>query len=435
MGAVGGVEARSRVPKCEGLHRLDRGGEKGHRQADRTRKLSHVGSPIPLKLPRRSDLGPVARHTSLQLHLGTLNNPCRRSSSATYDICYVSMHMIKPCDGVQSHQPFATDGRLTRRACIAGAIVSLLTVHAGAATKVYRIGVLDADITGDWIEDWNEFVRELARLGFVEGKKIGFERRFGDESQPEVIRKNAAELVALKVDLIYAARGTLTALAAKNATKSIPIVFFSSADPVGLGLVPSLSRPIGNVTGNSISSFDFFRRTCSTSPRLRASSSASWRSFLRARSCCHGFPRWMRQFRPPLSGSASDSSTWRSNPSKRWKGGEETESRGYRRRGDRQRAGLVKAHQKRIAALLISLRIPSLGEPEDGFLLQYGIDGSYLARKAAGYVARILNGTKPSELPVEQVSQFNLVVNQKTAEAIGLKIPESMLLRASKVIR
>jgi putative ABC transport system substrate-binding protein len=131
-------------------------------------------------------------------------------------------------------------------------------VHAGAATKVYRIGVLDPDTSANWTEEWNEFVRELARLGFVDGRNIAFERRFGNELQPEDVRRNAAELVALKVDLIYAARGTLTALVAKNATKIIPIVFFSSADPVGLGLVPSLSRPIGNVTGNSVSSFEFF---------------------------------------------------------------------------------------------------------------------------------------------------------------------------------
>ena len=343
--------------------------------------------------------------------------------------------MIKPCDGVQSHRPFATDGRLTRRACIAGAIVSLLTVHAGAATKVYRVGVLDADITGDWIEDWNEFVRELARLGFVEGRSIVFERRFGNELQPEAVRKNAAELVALKVDLIYAARGTLTALAAKNATDSIPIVFYSSADPVGLGLVPSLSRPIGNVTGNSISSFEFFPKNLQYLSEITGKLKRVVEILPSGTKLLPWFPQMDAAIQAAVKRLGARFEYVEVGSI------EALEIAVKRLKVEGIDAVAVgsgrdfKAHQKRIAALLISLRIPSLGEPEDGFLLQYGIDGSYLARKAAGYVARILNGTKPSELPVEQVSQFNLVVNQKTAEAIGLKIPESMLLRASKVIR
>ena len=337
------------------------------------------------------------------------------------------MHMIFPRG--------PTDGPLTRRACIAGAIASLLTVHAGAATKVYRVGVLDADTTGDWIEDWNEFVRELARLGFVEGRSIVFERRFGDELQPEDVRKNAAELVALKVDLIYAARGTLTALVAKNATRSIPIVFYSSADPVGLGLVPSLSRPIGNVTGNSISSFEFFPKNLQYLSEIAGKLERVVEITPPGTKLLPWFPPWDAAIQAAVKRLGIrfeyvevESIEALEVAVKRLKV-EGTDAVAISGRD------WLKAHQKRIAALLISLRIPSLGEPEDGFLLQYGIDGSYLARKAAGYVARILNGTKPSELPVEQVSQFNLVVNQKTADAIGLKIPVSMLLRASKVIR
>ncbi|MEO5953650.1 MAG: ABC transporter substrate-binding protein, partial [Chloroflexia bacterium] len=287
----------------------------------------------------------------------------------------------------------------------------------------------------NWLEEWNEFVRELARLGFVEGRNIAFERRFGNELQPEGIRKNAAELVALKVDLIYAARGSLTALVAKNATNSIPIVFFSSADPVGLGLVPSLSRPIGNVTGNSVSAFEFFPKNLQYLSEIAGKLERVVEITPSGTKLLPWFPQWDAAIQAAVKRLGIrfeyvevESIEALELAVKRLKV-EGTDAVAISGRD------WLKAHQKRIAALLISLRIPSLGDPEDGFLLQSDPDGFYLARKAAGYVARILNGTKPSELPVEQVSRFNFVVNQKTAEAIGLKIPVSMLLRASKVIR
>jgi putative ABC transport system substrate-binding protein len=307
--------------------------------------------------------------------------------------------------------------------------------HADAATKVYRVGVLDPDTTANWTEEWDEFVRELARLGFVEGRNIAFERRFGNELQPDGIRKNAAELVALKVDLIYAARGTSTALAAKNATRSIPIVFFSSADPVGLGLVPSLSRPIGNVTGNSVSAFEVFPKNLQYLSEI----SGKLKRVVEITPSGTKLLPWFSQWDAAIQAAVKRLGIRFEYVEVESIEALETAVKKLSVEGTDavviSGRDWLKAHQKRIAALLISLRIPSLGDPEDGFLLQSDPDGFYLARKAAGYVVRILNGTKPSELPVEQVSQFNLVVNQKTAEAIGLKIPESMLLRASKVIR
>lgn len=151
---------------------------------------------------------------------------------------------------------------MQRRACVVGAMVSMLpmsarVVAAPKAAKVHVVGVLGRDPSFANGPEWNEFVAELARRGFVEGRNPAFERRFGQgNDHPDVLEKIAVQLVGMKVDVIYAFNGTQTALAAKKATTTIPIVFHSSGDPVGLGLVMSLAHPGGNVTGNSILNSD-----------------------------------------------------------------------------------------------------------------------------------------------------------------------------------
>jgi putative ABC transport system substrate-binding protein len=146
-----------------------------------------------------------------------------------------------------------------RRRCIVAALSGVPGLQLGwtsaAAQKVYCIGVLDPDAEAS-NDTWNEFVTELNRRGYEEGKNLVFERRFSDERRVDLLNRNAIELADLRVDVIYAVEGTLSALAAKKATRTVPIVFNTSGDPVAFGVVQSLSHPGGNVTGSAISSFD-----------------------------------------------------------------------------------------------------------------------------------------------------------------------------------
>lgn len=327
-----------------------------------------------------------------------------------------------------------------RRRCIAGSIAAALlaltrVVNAATATKVYRVGVLDTVNEPD-ARTWNEFVAELARRGYVQGHNLVLERRIVDYRRPNLVNRSVHELVALKVDVLCATEGTEAVLAAKNVTKTIPIVFFGSADPVGLGLVNSLSRPGGNVTGSSISAFD-------TDPKsLQFLVEAVGRNDIRI---AYLVPRGLR--------STSWFSKWAASMSAA--AGQlgakfeyvdvdsiaEIELALKRLAREGVEAVMVDSdpmttpYMDRIAALLVDQRLASIGDPEAGFLLQYQADALQLRRKAAEYVDKILKGVRPSDLPVEQASTFALVVNLKTAKAIGLQIPKSLLLRANEIIQ
>ncbi len=310
--------------------------------------------------------------------------------------------------------------------------VSPGVVRAASQVKVHRVGVLDPDPDLN-ATSWREFVAELARLGYDEGRNLVFERRFGTEDRPEEVRRFATELAALKVDVIYAAHGTLSALAAKKATTTIPIVFFSSGDPVGQGLVASLSRPGGNVTGSSISSFEtfpkslqFLKEVVGTLARVVEIDSASTRS-----------RPWFAQWNAATQKAAGHlglkyeyvdvTSFGEVEPAlDRLVPGVDAVVIGN--------ASFLRPRLQEIADLLIRRRLPSIGEPEAGFLFNYSPDPLAVARKSADYVARALGGIRPAELPIDQVTAFDLVVNQRTARAIQLKIPEGLLLRASKVL-
>jgi putative ABC transport system substrate-binding protein len=162
---------------------------------------------------------------------------------------------------------------------------------AGAATarqKTYRIGVLDpnAEVHAD---TWNEFVAELKRRGYQEGRNLVFDRRASEAGRVDLLNRNAVALAALPVDVIYAVEGTLSALAAKNATRTIPIVFNTSADPVGFGIVDSLARPAATSPAARSRASTRFRRASSCSPRRRAGATcASSPSCRRGRDRFHG---------------------------------------------------------------------------------------------------------------------------------------------------
>ncbi len=317
------------------------------------------------------------------------------------------------------------------------ATILLATVsfaEAQQAAKVPRIGLLSPfspSATASWHQAFRQGLRDL---GWVEGKNISIEYRYA-EGRSDRLPDLAADLVRLKVDIIVAAVNT-DALAAKNATRAIPIVVASAGDPVALGLVESLARPGGNITGLS-----------QIAPEL-----AGKRLEL------------LKEIVPKLSrvavlwnpqGTTSPLS-WKEIQLPARELGVQLHSLEARSSKDfaktfeeatRARAGalaimpdpLFAGNLKRIAELAAKSRLPSIFHLEEfvesGGLVAYGVDRSDQFRRAATYVDKILKGAKPADLPVEQPTKFELVINLKAAKQIGLRIPPNVLVRADKVIK
>jgi len=251
----------------------------------------------------------------------------------------------------------------------------------------------------------------------------------------------AAELVAMRVDLIYAYGGTRATQAAKKATSTIPIVFLGSDDPVGYRLVATLARPGGNVTGTS----GLGNETAAKRVEILVEAIRGSRNLTLA--CVQ--PRRVRDF--PTFGARQDAQSAAS----RSLGArleyidadsvEQLES-SLERLGRQQVGGVlfdedeIWAHERaRIASMFVRQRLAAMSDRRDfvaaGMLMSYSISGVDLARKAAVNVDRILSGAHPADLPVEQVSKWDFVINLKAATLLGLKIPQSTLQRADEVIQ
>jgi putative ABC transport system substrate-binding protein len=320
--------------------------------------------------------------------------------------------------------------------CLAlGAMLLALGFPAEAQqqAKVPRIGLLSPfspSATALWHQAFRQGLRDL---GWVEGKTISIEYRYA-EGRRDRLPDLAADLVRLKVDIIVASVNT-DALAAKNAAREIPIVVASAGDPVAIGLVESLARPGGNITGLS-----------QISPEL-----AGKRLEL------------LKEIVPKLSRVAvlwnpqgTTSPLWKEIQLPARELGVQLHSLEVRSSNDfakafedaaRARAGalaimpdpLFAGNLKRIADLAAKSRLPSIFHltefVDSGGLLAYGPDRSDQFRRAAVYVDKILKGTKPANLPVEQPTKFELVINLKTAKRISVTIPQSVLYRADKVIK
>jgi putative ABC transport system substrate-binding protein len=303
------------------------------------------------------------------------------------------------------------------------------------AGKTYRVGVLtpgpaDADDT-----EWNEFVAELARRGYVNGRNLAFEQRYFDNVRLEHLDELATDLVQSRVDVIYCRGGTAAALAAKRATSTVPIVFFGSADPVSLGLVASLAHPGGNVTGSSLMNDGTYPKALQYLAEATGglhgvafvhplgTRSLPWYPvFVRSLSIAAGALGATVHFVDVQSFEDLEQSV------KRFKS---QGIDGAMLIGD---VGLV-APLKQIAGLFVDYRVPSVGPPTEGFLLECQPPVGPLARTSAKFVDRILQGVKPSDLPVEQVTTVELVINLRTAKALDLRIPQALLTRADKAIR
>jgi ABC-type uncharacterized transport system substrate-binding protein len=310
-----------------------------------------------------------------------------------------------------------------------------LAARAQQAGKVYRIGYLSAPTRASVEQALLAFLRRLRELGWVEGQNLIIEYRWAD-GKAERLPDLAAELVQLKVDLIVAPAGS-AALAAKKATSSIPIVMLFPADPVGLGLVASLARPGGNVTGTTISPGpEIFGKQLQI---LKEAIPRASRFAIVANPAEPGFTVQLNEVE-----TAARSLGIRLQHLE-VRGPEDLENAFAAMARERAEALLVQGsstflvHRTRLADLAVKNRLPTMSNfremVEAGCLMAYGINMSDFIGRSAVFVDKILKGAKPADLAVEQPTNFELAVNLKTAKALGLTIPPSVLARADEVIQ
>jgi ABC-type uncharacterized transport system substrate-binding protein len=317
-----------------------------------------------------------------------------------------------------------------------GTLAAPLAAEAQQPAKVARIGYLSINLAAAPPNQLEAFRRGLRDLGYVEGRDVVIEYR---DASGKVDRLSAlaAELVALKVDVIMAG-STPHALAAKQATGTIPIVFISSGDPVADGLVASLARPGGNVTGLSSLTpervskcLELLKQAVPRVSRVavlwqpgavgdRTEKAMLKEADVAARAL--GMRLQLVETRTPvdIDRAFSDMTKQRAGALAVWT------------------TAMFARERERLVAFAAKNRLPAvytLREFVDaGGLMAYGHDQADLNRRAATYVDKILKGTKPADLPVEQPTKFELIINLKTAKALGLTIPQTLLLRADHVI-
>jgi putative tryptophan/tyrosine transport system substrate-binding protein len=315
-------------------------------------------------------------------------------------------------------------------ALISGASVAWPLAARTQQTRLPIIGFLGANAMA-WSPWTTAFVQRLHELGWIEGHTIAIEYRW-NEGQPERIAEIAAEFIRLKVDVIVT--NAIVAPALKQATTVIPIVFAIAPDPVHGGLVASLARPGGNVTGQSIQSIDLAGKRLAllrdTVPHLR---------------------RLAIVFNADFSQTVAEADVVKATAHTL---DLEVAPLEIRRAEDVAPAfetlksqidavyvvadALVSASRSRIIIFALSRRLPTIFNTRDyvqaGGLMSYGANFPALFRRAAEYVDKILRGAKPGDLPVEQPTKFDLVINLTTARALGLTIPPTLLAIADEVI-
>ena len=299
------------------------------------------------------------------------------------------------------------------------------------AKGIHRIGVLWAGTASEGSTRREAFRQGLRDLGYVEGKNIAFEYRYAD-GKPDRLPALAAELVRLKVDVIVTT--PIATRPAKEATNTIPIVTPQFGDPVASGLVASLARPGGNITGLSqlgpelgskrlellketipkVTRVVYLRNPDSPGAELRG---------MQAVAPALGLQLQVLEVRSPNDFDSAFEAALRERPNAL----------------SAATNPVISGHRKRIIDFAAKNRLPAI-YPESEFvdaggLMFYGVNFLDLWRRAATFVDKILKGTKPTDLPVEQPTKFEFVINLKTAKQIGLTIPPNVLVRADRVIR
>ena len=314
----------------------------------------------------------------------------------------------------------------------------LLALHLPAATqqpkKVPRIGLLGSGSPSSARVGVDAFRQGLRDLGYVEGQNIAIEYRYA-EGKIDRLPELAVELVRLRVDVIVV-NATNATLAVKDATRTIPIVMAGAADPVGAGLVASLARPGGNITGLTTISAELsskqveilkeaFPNISLVAILLNPAEPGSALSLRQIEVAGQALGVQLQSFevRAPNDFDRAFSAITKN------KAGALIVVRGT----------LTRVHQTRIVDFAAKTRLPAIYSlssfVDAGGLMFYGVKGADLDRRAATYVDKILKGAKPADLPVEQPTKFEFVINLKAANQIGLTIPPSVLYRADKVIK
>jgi putative tryptophan/tyrosine transport system substrate-binding protein len=309
-------------------------------------------------------------------------------------------------------------------------------IHAQQAGKIFRIGFLDSS-TPSGIAVLVEALRqELRKLGWTEGRNVIIEFRFA-EQKPDRLPQLAAELVRLNVDVIVAPAGP-SVLAAKDATKTIPIVMTNPADPVGEGMVASLARPGSNVTGLSSLGVELNTKRLEilkeTIPKLAQvgllrppGENISMRLQLKAlRAAAPELKVRLEEIKAEADADGLESA-FKAAKQKRVDAVMTVTTRPFF------------AERKRIVEFAGKYWLPAIYYQkefvDDGGLMFYGADFSELFRRGAHYVDKILKGAKPADLPVQQATKFEFMINLKAAKQIGLIVPPNVLARADRVIR
>jgi ABC-type uncharacterized transport system substrate-binding protein len=306
-------------------------------------------------------------------------------------------------------------------------------LEAQQPPKVAKIGLLRARIAASGTS-LDALVRELAALGYVEGKNIVFESRSA-ENKLERLPALADELARLKVDVLIAA-AMEEALAAKSVTRTIPVVFLSGGDPVASGLVDSLARPGGNITGfTSISTVLSGKRLeilKETIPKL-SHVAVLWDPLVSST-----VQQW-KESQPPARELGLQLYSMEISSVDKFESAFKEATKSGSTALVVVGGPLVTSNRKRIAELAIKNRLPTMNPDiryaNAGGLMSYGADRAEPYRRIASMVDKILKGAKPADLPVERSTNFELIINLKTANQIGLTIPPNVLARADKVIR
>lgn len=322
-----------------------------------------------------------------------------------------------------------------RRLVLAAAALACAprAILAQPATRVLRVGMLSESTEGARQAAEKRFRERLAQLGYVEGRTLAIESRYANDVVAR-LPALAAELIAWKPDVIVAV-STPGAVAAKNATSTLPVVFIGPADPVGSGIVANLGRPGGNVTGFS---------------PMQAEIGAKWIELLREL-----VPQARRAAYLTDTGNSGEMLVFESLRARATALGATVEAFDGVQPGNLDRSfealsrgrfdGLVVAltpallaHRDRIIRFAEQSRLPAIYArreyPEAGGLLSYGADAWALYVRAADYVHRIAQGAKPGDLPVERPTVVKMVVNQRTARAQAIRLPQSILVAADEVI-
>jgi putative tryptophan/tyrosine transport system substrate-binding protein len=307
------------------------------------------------------------------------------------------------------------------------------SVGAQQAGKIFRIGFLDGSTASGMAVLAEAFRQELNKLGWIEGKNITIEYRFAEQKN-ERLTELAADLVRLKVELIVVA-GNTAALAAKKATSTIPIVMANIADPVSSGLVANLARPGGNVTGLASLGTELITKRLEilkdAVPKLARvgvlrPAGGSDRQLKNLRPAALALKLELNEIKTQLDAKGLESA--------------------FQIAKQKQVGAIMTttattffAERKRIVELAGKYKLPAIYYQkefvDEGGLMFYGADTADLYRRAAVYVDKILKGAKPADLPVQQATKFEFIINLKTAKAIGLIIPVNVLERANKVIK